>query len=517
MAYSDTIEDLFTRYGPAYRWLATATGLLAFFTMALSSTIVNVAVPDVMGAYGVGQDKAQFLATSFFATMTASQLVSNWVSQRYGQRVTFAGALLLFSFGSAVSGIGLTFEFVITGRVMQGFAAGILQPLVMLMLLQVFPPERRGLAMGLFSMGIVAAIGVGPYFGGITIDQLSWRYIFLAPMPSVVLAFVMGFFFIPSTRPPGQTTQFDWIGYVFLCTALFCLMTGIANGQREGWASNEIVSLFVISIVAGTGFVLSQFRTGAGLLDMSLFRNRQFAVTAVIALLFGCGNFSTMYIFPVFSQLVQEYSATLAGFLIMPGSLLAMLVLPLTGRLSDMVSPQIPIIFGLFIFSVSMLFMAGADTNTVVWSVGLFVFIGRLGIAFVVPSMNVAALATLPIEKISRGAGAVNFLLLLGGSCGINTLVVIMEQRTQHHSDLLVATQTAGNAVTREMLVGVHGLLGEGGIPISLHSPVALDYLGKVVHAQANTLGFQDGFMALAFVFLFAIIPASILDWTGRR
>jgi DHA2 family multidrug resistance protein len=517
VGYTDGIDDLFARYGPTYRWLATATGLLAFFTMAFSSTIVNVAVPDVMGAYGVGQDQAQFLATSFFATMTASQLVTNWVSQRFGQRLTFTGALLLFSFGSVVSGIGLTFEFVISGRIMQGFAAGILQPLVMLMLFQVFPPERRGLAMGLFSMGIVAAIGVGPYIGGLTIDHLSWRYIFLAPMPPVILAFFMGFFFVPSIKSADQSVGFDWIGYVFLCISLFCLMTGIANGQREGWASNEIVALFVISVLTGSGFVFSQFRTGAGLLDMSLFRNRQFAITAVIALLFGYGNFSTMYIFPVFSQLVQEYTATLAGLLIMPGSLLAMLVLPLTGRLSDMVSPQFPIILGLLIFSISMLFMTGADIDTAIWSVGFFIFIGRLGIAFVVPSMNVAALATLPAEKISRGAGAVNFLLLLGGSCGINSLVVVMEQRTQHHSDLLAATQTAGNAATREMLVGVHGLLGEVGVSASLHGSVALDYLGKVIHAQANTLGFQDGFMALAFVFLFAIIPALILAWPGRR
>ena len=511
MATPDTIEDLFERYGPAYRWLATLTGLSAFFTMALSATIVNVAVPDVMGAYGVGQDKAQFLATAFLATMTASQLVSNWLTQRLGQRFAFATALLLFGFGSLVSGLGFTFEFVILGRTLQGFAAGILQPLVMMMMLQVFPADRRGLALGLFSMGIIAAIGVGPYIGGVTIDNLSWRYIFLAPMPPVILAFVLGFFFIPSAKPAGQSERFDWTGYVLLCVSVFCLMSAIANGQREGWASNEIVALFAISIGSGAGFIASQFRPAAGLLDMSLFRNRQFAAMAVIALLFGGGNFCTLYIFPVFSQLVQEYTATLAGFLTLPGSLFAMLLLPLTGRLSDKVSPEYPIIFGLVIVSVSMLFMAGADIHTAVWSVGLFVLLGRIGMVFVMPSMNSAALATLPLSKVAKGAGAVSFFQLFGGACGINTLVVLMEQRTQHHSELLAATQTAGNAATREMMAGVYNVLGEGGVPVSQHGSVALDYLGKVVHAQATTLGFQDGFTALALVFFFAIIPASIL------
>ncbi len=491
--------------------------MLAFFTMVFSSTIVNVAVPDVMGAFAIGQAKAQFLATAFFATMVSSQLVSLWITEKLGQRLTFTVALLLFSFGSAVSGFGPTIDFIILGRVLQGFAAGALQPLVMIILVQVFPPERRGLAMGLFSMGIVAALGVGPYIGGLTIDNLTWRYIFLTPMATVVIAFVMGLLFLPAERPAGRARRFDWIGFISLNVALFCLMTAIANGQREGWFSNEITGLFSIAGAAGGGFVLSQMRTGAGLLDMSLFRNPQFASAALIALLFGCGNFATIYVFPIFSQLVQDYPATLAGFLILPGSLIAMAILPWTGRLADYVPHHVPIIVGLLIFAISMVLMAGADLDTVAWSIGLFIFIGRLGLALVVPSMNSVAIASLPAEKVNQGVGAINFFLLLGGASGINLLVVIMEQRTQWHSDLLAATQTAGNAATREMLSGVHGMLGEAGVPSALHSPVALDYLGKVVHAQANTLGFQDGFSALALVFLFAIIPAMVLAWTRHR
>lgn len=517
MLFSDSINVLYARYGPAYRWFATVTGLLAFFTMVLSSTIANVAVPDVMGAFGIGQDKAQFLATAFFSTMIASQLLSRYVNEKMGQRLAFSFALVLFSVGSAVGGLGPTIDFVILGRVLQGFAAGFLQPLVMLMLVQVFPPERRGLAMGLFSMGIVAALGLGPYVGGLTIDNLNWRYVFLTPMPAVVVAFGMGLLFVPSVRPAVRALRFDWFGFACLCTAIFCLMTAIASGQREGWVSNEIVGLFFIALAAGAGFVLSQMRDNAGLLDVSLFRNPRFVSAVSIAFFFGSGNFATIYAFPVFSQLVQEYTPTLAGFLILPGSLVAVAILPLTGRLSDFVPHHVPIIAGLVTFAVSMVLMADADIDTVVWSVAFFIFIGRLGLALVVPAMNGAALAAVPGEKMSQGAAAINFFLLLGGSCGTNTLVVIMEQRTQWHSDLLAATQTAANAATRELLGGVRAMLGEGGIPQALHSPVALNYLGRVVHAQANTQGFQDGFTALAVVFLLAIIPAVMLAVTRRR
>ena len=514
---SDSLDDLFARYGPAYRWLATVTVLIAFFTMALSATIANVAVPDVMGAFGVGQDKAQFVTTAFFATMTASQLLITWFNERLGQRLTFSLALLIFAGGSAISGFGPTLEFIIAGRIFQGFSAGILQSLVMLLLIQIFPPERRGLAMGLFSMGIVVALGVGPFVGGLAIDNMSWRYIFLVPMPLALLAFVMGWLFIPSSRSRARVTRFDALGYALLCTALFCLMTAVANGQRDGWHSNGILALFTVTIAASGGFILSQFRPNAGLLDMTLFRNARFVSAVAVASVFGMGNFATIYVFPVFGQLVQEYTATLAGFLILPGSLVAAAILPLSGRLSDRHPPQYLIIFGLGLFSLSMFMMAGTDIDTRVWTVVIFIFIGRLGLALVVPSMNGAALGSLPPGKLTEGTGALNFFLLLGGAFGVNTLVVIMEQRTQFHSDLLAATQTAGNATTREMLDSVQGLLGAAGVPRSMHNSVALDYLGKVVHAQANTMGFQDGFVAIGLVFLVAMIPATILGWTLRR
>ncbi len=514
---SDEIDSLFARYGPAYRWLATAAGLFAFFTMAFSATIANVSVPDVMGAFGVGQSEAQFLATAFFATMTSSQLLIVWATDRFGQRLSFSLALAIFTVGSAVSGFGPTLEFVVFGRVLQGFAAGIMQPLVLLILIQVFPPERRGFAMSLFSMGVVAALGLGPFIGGLTIDHLGWRYIFLAQIPTVVLAFAMGLLFVPVMRPRRRIVRFDALGYLLLGTSLFCVMTAIASGQRDGWHSNGILGLFALAIAAGGGFILSQFRRGAGLLDMTLFSNARFASAVSVAFVFGMGNFATIYVFPVFGQLVQEYTPTLAGFLLLPGSLIAAAFLPLSGRLFDLVPAHYLIIFGLGLFSASMFLLAGADIDTTIWTIVWFIFVGRLGLAFIVPSMNGAALRSIPAGQLSQGVAAVNFFLILGGAFGINTLVVIMEQRTQFHADVLAATQTAANAATREMLDNVQGLLGAGGVPQSLHGSVALDYLGKVVHAQANTMGFQDGFVAIALVFLFAMIPAMILGWAIRR
>jgi MFS family permease len=206
----------------------------------------------------------------------------------------------------------------------------------------------------------------------------------------------------------------------------------------------------------------------------------------------------------------------MAGFLILPGSLLAAFVVPVTGRLADIAPPLPMILIGLAIFAASNLLMAEADVNTTFVSVAFYIFVGRFGIAFVAPSMNSAALRALPGEKLNQGAGILNFCFLLGGATGINSLVVVLERRTQFYSDAFAATQTPANAATRELLGYVRKLLGEDGIPEAMQQPVALNYLGEVVQAQADTLGFQDGFLAIAIVTICAMVPAMILGFRRR-
>lgn len=512
-----TSEALYERYGPVYRWLVTVAGLAAFFTMVFSSTMVNVAIPHVMGAFGVGQDKAQFLSSAFLSTTVTSLLLNSWLIARVGQPMAFAASLVVFLIGSVICAVAPNLDAIILGRVIQGFAAGIVQPLVMVLLFQVFPTEKRGTAMGLFSMGVVFALGLGPCIGGIAIDVLDWRYIFWVPIPLALLSLVLGALFVPDRPQTERAGAFDVVGYSLMCLTVFCLMTIIGNGQRLGWTSDAIAGLVLLMVAGGGGFIASQRRAGANLLDLSLFRNPRFATTISISFLFGFGSFATVYIFPVFAQIVQGYTATAAGSLLLPGSLVAAVVLPVCGRLADRFPPQVLILSGMAIFGVSVVLMADADVDTVFWSIALYLLIGRIGVALVSPSVNSAAIAALPPAQVHRGAGLVNLSLMLGGSCGINALVVILERRIQFHGQALASTQTSGNNATREMLGTVEQVLNQEGIPRAFHEPVALNYLGEVVTAQANTLGFQDGFLAVATASLMAIFPTLLLIRLRRR
>ena len=264
--------------------------------MVLSSTIANVAVPTVMGAFGVGQDQAQWLATGFVATMVASQLLSAWFARAFGVRGTFVVINGVFFAGTALAVLGASFEMVVLGRVLQGFAAGVMQPIIMALIFTQFPADRRGQAMAIHGTGIQIAPMLGPMIGGMVIDTLGWREIFLVPIPICVVSLLLGMVYLPGREEKGPLPKFDWIGYSPLCAMLASLLFAGANGQRFGWSSDAIVLLVAIGLTAGAAFVWLQLRSASPLLDFSLFRIPQFTSAVIVAFVFGFGNFAANYL-----------------------------------------------------------------------------------------------------------------------------------------------------------------------------------------------------------------------------
>tara|TARA_R110002073_G_scaffold265858_1_gene428909 strand:- start:269 stop:1819 length:1551 start_codon:yes stop_codon:yes gene_type:complete len=498
-------------FTPAARWLATAAALSAFFTSIFTSSLTNVAIPHVMGAFGVGQSQAQFLSTAFLAMNTTGLLASSWTIARIGQRQTFFLVLFVFAGGSVLSFIAPTLETMIVGRVLQGFAAGVLQPLVMMVLFQVFPLEKRGLAMGMFSMGVTVALGLGPSLAGITIDAFSWRTIFLIPIPASLLAGLLGLFFLPAEEQKTEPGKFDFLGFGLINVFVFGWFTMLGNGQKWGWASDDWALLATITAICGIAFIYSQKRANASLLDLSLFQNGRFVNALACSFFFGFGNFASVYSFSIFGQIVQGFSPTVAGSMLLPGSFFAAAILPLAGRVSDKLPAPIIMIFGLVIIVTSVSMLIGADGNTVFWYVAISLLIGRVGSAFTSPALNTTAIGALSPQQMRRGAGVTNLALMMGGSTGISVYVILLEMRIEFHATQLGATQTAANGTTIEMLGKVTGQLAGTGMPEVMQQGIAMQYLNSVVTAQANMLGFQDGFFFLTMVAVAPLIPVLFL------
>ena len=508
---TENIETLRARYGPAYKWIVALTGMTAAMTMILSSTMVNVAVPTIMGTFGVGQSEAQWMSTAFLAAMTASQLLGAWVISILGPRGGYIAAVALFIAGSLFGAWAPNIDILIFSRTLQGLAAGVVQPIAMVTIFRVFPTRQRGLALAIYGMGIMLAPIMGPVVGGITIDATSWRFLFFIPLPIAGLSILLGTLFMPEREADTPRLPFDWVGYALVAGAIVCMMTAIANGQRDGWASDKIVLLGSAGVGLSAAFVISQLRSAAPLLDFAVFRYRQFAAAAALGFVFGAGNFASTYIIPVFVQTVQNFTPTDSGMVTAPAGLVVMAFFPIAGRMVDAFPTHYLAMVGLLLFALGAALLHTTSVDTAFFTLAFYVIIGRIGQSIMLPAINVAALGALPPDKLNNGSGTINFIRLMGGAFGVNLLVVFMEQRTEFHAAALTATQTPGNPVSRELLGRITDLLSQGGASETLLRPGSLNYLSRVIEAQANTLGFQDGFMIIAVVFVCALVPALML------
>lgn len=511
------IQRQFDRYGPAYRWLITISGLTGAISMVLSATIVNVAVPSIMGAYGIGQDVAQWAATAFLSTMVASQLLNSWMVRALGQRLAYATTLIIFVVGAFVCAFSPNIDILILGRIMQGFSAGIIQPLVLATMVSVFPRERRGFAVGMYGLGVTLAPSFGPLVGGVTIDILTWRHAFLMPLPLVVIAFAGGLIFMPAKKFERRLPPFDWTGFILVCLALVMVMRAIGNGHRWGWTSDLTLTTAAIGILSFALFLYSQRKSKSPLLDPTLFLDPKFAAAMAIGFAFGAGNFATNYAIPVFVQTVQYFSPTQSGMVLVPAGLFLFTLIPLSGKLADNVPPHIPITAGCIIFASATWMISSADVNTAFWTIAGLTVMSRLALGLVMPNLGGAAMRSISAEKLNAAAGAYNFIRQSGGAFGVNITAALIEYRSAQHADWLTATQTSGNDFTREMLEQVRRLLMEGGLTHDALQWGAYDYLGRTIYAQARTFGFQDTFMIISVAFIIAIIPAMILARSSRK
>src|SRR5688572_14967981 len=242
--------------------------MLGTISAVLTTTTVNVAIPDIMGAFGIGQDRAQWLSTGALAAMTVGMLLNAWLTARYGQRRVFIAALCIFIVALLVAGSAPNETVLIGCRIVQGAIAGILQPLSMYTLFRVFPPNQRGTAMGFFGMSVILGPALGPTLGGIMIEHFNWRYIFYVAVPVAGLAVLFGSLFMPQREDDASAARFDWTGFVLLASTLSCLLMALSSGQREGWNSDYILALVAIAGFSGLGLLAWELHTPQPLVNL---------------------------------------------------------------------------------------------------------------------------------------------------------------------------------------------------------------------------------------------------------
>ncbi|MDF1724377.1 MAG: DHA2 family efflux MFS transporter permease subunit [Alcanivorax sp.] len=421
------VERLFDRYGPRYRWLATITVMLGTMSVVLASTIINVAIPTIMVEFRLAQDQVHWLATGFLAAMTVGMLLNAWCAQRFGARGAYLLAMGLFIVVSIIGAVSEQFPLLVAARIGQGLLAGLVQPLAMITIFQVFPLNRRGQAMGIYGLGVVLGPAIAPAIGGVLVDTLSWRAVFLVVLPACVVGMVMAWRYLPGKDRQLAPVRLDRAGVLLLALGITAVLWGLANGHRRGWSDPWLLTTLLVGTVSLAWFVVWQRRHAHPLMDLRVFAYPGFTGSFLMSMVIGAGVFASTYVTPLYFQQVLGESAASAGLMLMPAGLAMAFTFPVAGHLTDRFSETRIMIIGLLLFVLNMALMAGATLATsAVWLVW-WTLLGRVGLGLMMPPSSTGALGLLPPALIPQGSGIFNFARQIGGALGVNLCALCIQ------------------------------------------------------------------------------------------
>ena len=452
-----SLPALRARYGERYRWLLLLSVMVGTMASIMSSTIINVAIPDMSQHFTLGQERAQWATSGFMAAMTVSMLTTPWLLARYGYRTTYAGCMWLLMVGGVAGGFANSFPLVLAARVAEGLAAGVVQPIPAIIILRAFEPHEQGRASGVFGMGVVLAPALGPSIGGLLVDGFGWRSIFFMVVPFCIASLWLARRYVPTTSPGGLAANrhgagLDWRGLLLAAAGTLCLLNGLVELQG-GTALSASVLLGGAALLL-VAFIVLQRRTlhrrqrhpdqGIDpLMNLSLFKDRRFAMGSIVAFIYGIALFGSTYLLPVYMQMGLGLSASYVGTILLPAGLVLAVSIAVVGRLADRQPTHRLVSIGLVLLSASFALMVTIDLGRpaqiipllVVWAI-----LGRIGLGFILPSLNIGAMRGLGHSHIPQGSSVINFLRMLGGAAGVSLCGIVLEWRVAAHGALLDAS-----------------------------------------------------------------------------
>ncbi len=461
------LTTLRERYGERYRWLLLLSVMIGTMASIMSSTIVNVAIPDMSHHFTLGQERAQWVTSGFMVAMTVSMLTTPWLLARYGYRRTYSGCMWLLLAGGIVGGLAGNFGLVLAARVAEGLAAGVVQPIPAIIIMRAFEPHEQGRASGIFGMGVVLAPAIGPSIGGVLVDLFGWRSIFFMVVPFCLASLYMARKFVPMTSPGGvaanpQGAALDWRGLVLGATGTLCLLNGLVE-LSNGPPAPGLLLLGTAAASFAT-FIWWQRRLARGggepLMNLTLFSYRQFAMGSVVAFIYGTALFGSTYLLPVYMQLGLGLSASYVGTILMPAGFILAVTIAFVGRLADRQPTWLLVSIGLALLAASFALMVTINLHSAIWLLVIWATLGRIGLGFILPSLNLGSMRGLDRMLVPQGSSTINFVRMLGGAAGVSLCAIVLEWRLSAHGDSLAtaATSPARLAAFNESFLMLAGL-----------------------------------------------------------
>jgi DHA2 family multidrug resistance protein len=420
-----------------YRWWVLMNVMIGTFMAVLDSTIVNVALPKVMGVFGVTLDRVEWVVTAYMLIFAVMLPTSGWVADHLGYKRTYLLALSLFTAGSLLCSLSWNLNTLIAFRVIQGAGAGFLMPVGMAIVTREFPVEQRGLALGFWAIAAAASVSLGPMIGGYLVDHFAWHTIFDVNIPVGIVG-IAATVLIQREYRSERIRSFDVVGFVSVAVFLSALLLALTNGNAAwntgGWTSTYILTCFALSAIALVVFLVTEFTVRHPLIELSLFKGRNFSLANMALFVFGLGMFGSTFLLPLYLQNSLGYTAFQAGLLFLPMGILQGGIAPVAGFLSDRLNPKIPGFIGISLMALSFYLNHTLSLYTEQSYITLTLVLRGIGMGLLFTPLNTLALAEIPRERMAQASGMFNVIRQVGGSFGVAIFGTIMARRIIFHT-----------------------------------------------------------------------------------
>lgn len=457
--------------------------LLGGFLSILNQTLLNVALSKFMEVYDISATSVQWLATGFMLVNGVLIPVTAFLMKRFSTRQLFISSMLLLLIGSIFCAMAPNFSILLMGRMIQAAGAGIIMPLMMSVVMFIFPLEKRGSAMGIIGLAMIFAPAIAPTLSGFVIEYLSWRWLFIGLIPLVFIVILLAFKYLINVSE-GSKAELDVLSVIQSTLGFGLVLYGFSNAGSHGWDDTLVLTTISVGIVVLVLFTTRQLRAGDPFLNVRVFQNKTFTMTSLINIIVTMMLYADMILLPIYLQNGRGFTAFDAGLLLLPGAIVNAFLSPVTGRLYDRFGAKPLFIIGLIFVIPSMWAVTDlSETTTFTFLMVRTIFL-RIGLSFITMPLNTAGLNALPKELVTHGTAVNNTVRQIAGAIGTAIIVTIYtSEATNYAHDLatkgvtdgiaaLASIFAAGNAYNFMLILAVIALVVTIFTPLQSPMPI---------------------------------------------
>jgi DHA2 family multidrug resistance protein len=499
-------------------WIIAISVMFATFMEVLDTTVVNVSLPHIAGSLSVSIDEATWALTSYLVANAIVLPMTGWLASMFGRKRLLMLSVVGFTASSFLCGLAPTLGMLIAFRILQGATGGALQPLSQAVLLEAFPPQDRGKAMGFWGLGIVVAPILGPVLGGWLTDSYSWRWVFYINIPVGIASIVMTKLFIfDPLYLRRENRSIDYWGIGMLAIGIGALQILLDKGQEEDWfASNFMTMLAVISSVSLVALIWHELTTDSPVVDLRVFKARSYAVGVFLMTIVGFVLYGSMVLLPIMLQTLLGYPPLQAGIAMAPRGIGSFFMMPITGLMTGKFDPRKLLTIGLLTGGSTLLWLSRLNLQAGYWDIFWPQLIQGVGMSLLFVPLTTVAMDPIPRERMGYATSLFNLMRNIGGSIGIAMTGTMLARNNQSTTSLLGSHVTPYDIASQQTFAQLRAAFMAAGADAVTATNRAYAALFGMVQRQATMVSFVGIFQLLGLMFI-AMIPLVLLMQRPRR